>query len=175
MTREANRRDVIKYAAILAAGVGTATASSASGEPSGQQSSPPTGASEAGNPADALLARAKQGPEGFMLSEPVIVTLDSDRHRRTLWINPAYDENGRRVQVSVPTRSVRIFRADPTVDEVTRQGGVYWRFRDTAGTLELKASGADSLHPVAGGGPIVMLVRDMETVRIYTMTLDFRC
>ena len=168
MTNEVSRRDVIKFAAVLAVGAGAVTADAALG----QQASKPTETADAGIGRDNLLAQAKQSPESFMLSEPEILVLNTDGHGRDLVITSARDEEGNRIEVGVRSRSVRIFRADPAVDEFTSEGGVYWRFRDKPGKVKLKkVSGLAPLH----SGPIVMVVRDEETVRLYTMTLDFRC
>jgi hypothetical protein len=59
---------------------------------------------------------------------------------------------------------MRVFRADAGVDEFTRKGGLRWEFFDQKGDITLAVPGA-----------IVMAVREDDTVRCYTMTLDFRC
>lgn len=172
MTKEMSRRDVVKFAAALAVGAGTATVNSASAQPL----SKPADVTEAGERADDLLERAKQSPESFMLSEPEIIALDTDARSRELVITSAINEKGDQVNVRVRSRSVRIFRADPTVDEFTSQGGIYWRFREKSGKAKLKeSSGAELFNQLSRFGPIVMVVRDNETVRVYTMTPDLRC
>jgi len=169
---EVSRRDALKVAAGLAVGVGVGTAGSALG----QQSSKPADAPQPAKSADDSLARAKENPEGFMLSEPQVFTLETDGYSHDLVITSARNEKGDRVQVIVPSRSVRFFRADTTVDEFTRQGGLYWRFRDQPGKVKLKKTAeSTALNPVPGPGQLVMLVRDEETVRLYTMMLDLRC
>ncbi|HEY4311343.1 MAG TPA: hypothetical protein VGN12_17980 [Pirellulales bacterium] len=96
-----------------------------------------------------------------------------DEFSRDLVITSALDEEGNRTIVGARSHCVRIFRADPTVDEFTSQGGVYWRFHESAGKVKLKTlRGWDHLLP---SGSIVMLVRDDEVVRLYTMWPDFRC
>lgn len=110
-----------------------------------------------------------------MLGEPEILVLDTDQHSRDLVITSACDNEGKPVEVHVRSRSVRIFRANPTVDEFTSQGGVYWRFRDKTGKVTLKRTPGLDLRSKRHSGPIVMVVRDEETVRLYTMSLDIRC
>jgi hypothetical protein len=109
-----------------------------------------------------------------MLSTPQIFALDVDGSSRSLYFTSARDERGNRVEIRVPSRSVRIFRADPTVDEFTSRGGLYWRFRDRPGKVTLNKA-ADAFPKPDGVGEIVMVVRDEDTVRCYTMTPDLRC
>jgi hypothetical protein len=90
-------------------------------------------------------------------------------------ITSARDVQGNQVNVRVPSRCVRIFRADSTVDEFTAQGGLHWRFRNKPGKVKLPASNSSLGVQRPGEGPIVMLVRDEEIVRVYTMSLDLRC
>jgi hypothetical protein len=173
MSTEVSRRDVVKRATALAVGAGVATAGSALALQPGE---PAASAPGAGKKSDEVLARARQGPEGFMLSEPEIFALDTDGHSRDLVITSGRDEKGDPVEVHVPSRAVRIFRANPAVDEFTRQGGLHWRFRDKPGRVKLKTtSGADSFDAISRAGHIVMVVRDEDTVRVYTMTPDLRC
>lgn len=167
MANEMNRRDIVKFAAALA--VGAATADSVLG----QQASSAAGA---GRVEVDVLALAKSSPERFMLSEPEILTLDSDGHSRDLVITSARDENGNPTSVIVRSRSIRIFRADSTVDEFTSQGGVYWRFRDQPGKTKLKQTPSSNLfQSPSNPGLIVMVVREEEAVRMFTMTFDLRC
>ncbi|HEY1603392.1 MAG TPA: twin-arginine translocation signal domain-containing protein [Pirellulales bacterium] len=168
MTNDVSRRDAIKFAAVLAVGAGATTADLALG----QQADKPTETADVNTTRDAFLAQAKQYPESLMLGEPVILMLNTDKYSRDLLITSAVDEQGNKVEVGVRSRCVRIFRADPTVDEFTSQGGVYWRFRDFSGKVKLKTTpGWGHAH----SGAIVMVVREEETVRLYTMNLDLRC
>jgi hypothetical protein len=171
MTAEVTRRDAVKLAAALAVGAGLGTAGSALG----QQASKPADAAATTKPADAGLARAKQSPEGYMLSEPQVLTLDTDGASYDLIITSVRDETGNRVDVYVPSRSVRIFRADQNQDDFTRQGGLYWRFRDKPGKVMLKLLSPDMLTQLVPPGQLVMVVREDETVRLYTMFFDMRC
>jgi hypothetical protein len=168
MTNEVTRRDAIKFAAVLAVGTGATTADVALG----QQADTPTEAADAKVKRDEYLAQAKQYPESFMLGEPEILVLKADGRGYDLVVTSARDEEGRPAEVGIRSRCVRIFRADPTVDEFTKQGGLYWRFRDIPGKVMLKDnSGFDHLR----FGLIVMAVRDEQEIRLYTMTIDLRC
>ena len=154
---QVNRRTIVKYAAaaVLTGGVAKA------------QTQPTT------KPADALLAQAKLSPEGFMLSKPEVFTLETDAYSRDLLITSARDEQGNRVTVYVPSNCVRIFRADTGVDEFTRQGGLYWSFRDQPGKVKLPPQWQAWTGTAAG--QLVMVVREEETVRLYNMMVDLRC
>ncbi len=175
MTNKVSRRGAVKLAAALAVGTGMQSANPAFGQHSTEPADARTDAG-ANKTADDFLARAKQSPESFMLSEPEIFSLDTDKHSRTLVVTSARDEKGNQTNVYVRSRSVRIFRADPTVDEFTSQGGVYWRFRGKPGKVKLKMTAdSDLFNQSPRFGPLVMLVRDNETVRLYTMTPDLRC
>ena len=179
MTTEVSRRDIAKFAAALAVGVGMANATAALGQEAASGQEPKNSPEAAGvaKPADEPLAAAKRSPESYMLSEPAVFALDTDGHSRDLIITSARDERGNRVDVHEPSRSVRIFRADPTADEFASQGGLHWRFRDKPGTVKLNRS-APMLEPPAGqprSGELVMIVRDDQTVRCYTMGHDLRC
>jgi hypothetical protein len=171
MTAELTRRDAVRLAAAVAAGAGLGNVGSALS----QQTTKPADAAAATQPADAALARAKQSPEGYMLSEPQVLTLDTDSVSYDLIITSARDETGNRVDVYVPSRSLRIFRADQNQDEFTRQGGLYWRFRDKPGKVMLKLLSPDMLTQLVPPGQLVMVVREDETVRLYTMFFDMRC
>jgi hypothetical protein len=88
----------------------------------------------------------------------------SDGHSRDLVFTQALDKEGRRVTVHLKSGTMRVFRADAGVDEFTRKGGLRWEFFDQKGDITLAVPSA-----------IVMAVREDDTVRCYTMTLDFRC
>jgi hypothetical protein len=150
---EPSRRDVVKMAAGLAVGSGMAFGSPAAGQE-------PQGAGAR----DALLALALGNPQGFMLTGPATFRVEGDGASRDLIITSARDPQGRSTPVHVPSWSMRVIRADADVDEFTKQGGLYWRFRDKQGKLKLKSP-----------GEIVMVVREDNTVRCYLMTPDARC
>jgi len=165
---------LVKCAAGLAVGSGLATAGSAFA----QETDKPAGAAQAKS-ADESLAWARRSPQSFMLSAPQIFALDIDNYSRDLYITSARDEHGNPERVRVPSQSVRIFRADANLDEFTRQGGMHWHFRDKPGKVKLpKATGSEQVKLSAAQpvrGEKVMVVRDRETVRCYTMTPDERC
>jgi hypothetical protein len=113
-----------------------------------------------------------------MLSEPKLFALDVDGHSRDLYITSARDVDGKSVRVRVPSRSIRIFRADASVDEFTKKGGLHWVFRDKPGKVQLKVPTEKEWKPpvaAPGQGEIVMVVRDEDTVRCYAMSIDERC
>jgi hypothetical protein len=171
MTIEKSRRDVMKLAAALAVGTGLRGAKSTRGE----QPSKPASPADSGKKADDLLALANRSPEGFALSEPTIITLDAYKPGYDLIITSARDEQGNPTYVHVRSRCVRIFRAS-AVDEFTNDCGVYWTYRKEPGKVKLTTDpGLDAFNKSPGLGPIVMVVRDEESVRFYAMTLDFRC
>jgi hypothetical protein len=143
----------------------------------GEEPSKPADAPQAPKVVDQSLASAREAPEPFMLSEPEVFSLDGDGYSRDLFITSARDQDGKCVSVRVPSRSIRIFRADTAVDEFTKQGGLHWRFRDKDGQVKLTnpASGLDTQGSQLGWGPIVMVIREENTVRCYTMMFDLRC
>lgn len=156
-----SRREVVKLAAGLAVGAGVATGGLAAGQEPKKPADPPPAA----EPKDPLLAMAASSPQGFMLTGPETFQIKGDGASRDLIITSARDQDGKPTHVRVPSGSVRIFRADPDVDEFTRQGGLHWRFHDTRGRVKLKTP-----------GEIVMVVREWsDTVRCYIMTPDERC
>jgi hypothetical protein len=53
---------------------------------------------------------------------------------------------------------------DTSVDELTKRGGLRWEYFGQKGEIVLATPGA-----------IVMAVREEDTVRCYTMTVDLRC
>ena len=156
-----SRRQVIK----LAAGLGVAPAAAAAGPGEAQVPKQPDGRQQTRPGTDALLAQAMQDPQTFMLTGPVTFHLGAGHESYDLFITSARDVDRNRYLVHVPSRSIRIFRADAEMDSFTGQGGLYWRFRDRQGKVKL-----------ASPGEIVMVMRDGDdTVRCYIMTPDFRC
>lgn len=149
-----NRRDVVKFAATLAIGA-TGAVTAYSEEPKKQAV-----ATRENN----LLALAVASPQLFALGKPVTFQFKSDGRSRDLVFTQAIDEEGRRVSVHLKSGTMRVFRADAEVDEVTKKGGLRWEFFDQKGTITLPVPGA-----------IIMAIREDDTVRCYTMTLDFRC
>ena len=110
MTTDVSRRDIAKFAAAVAVGVGMANATAALGQEAASGQEPknsPEAAVVVAKPADEPLAAAKRSPESYMLSEPAVFALDTDGHSRDLIITSARDERGNRVDVHVPSRSVR--------------------------------------------------------------------
>jgi hypothetical protein len=98
------------------------------------------------------------------LAEQVTSRLDGPDEGHDLVITSATPD-ARGTLIYVPSRSMRIFRADAGVDEFTKQGGLYWRLGNTRGKTQFKQPGA-----------LVMVVRDGEgTVHWYSLEFDLRC
>jgi hypothetical protein len=115
-------------------------------------------------PVDKPLELALQSPSAFMFAEQVTSSLDGPGDGHDLVITSATPD-ARGTVIYLPSRSMRIFRADAGVDEFTKQGGLYWRFGNTIGKTQFK-------HP----GALVMVVRDGEgTVHWYSLEFDMRC
>lgn len=151
--RSVNRRDAVKLTAGLAVGAGALDGQVASGQQAEQLA------------ADPALEQALKNPQNFMFSEQVTFELEGDMRGFSLFITSARDPNGLSESVRVPPGSMRIFRAEADHDEFTRQGGMYWRIRDTEGKVQFKTP-----------GPLVMVVRDHDgTVRCYSLEIDLRC
>ena len=148
---DVSRRNAVRVAASLAVGAGVFGSKAAPGQ-------------EAKESADPLLDLAHKNPQMFMFSEQVAFRIEGDGHSRDLYMTSARDPQQGGV-VSVRAGSMRIFRADADRDAFTRQGGLYWRFRDTQGKAQFKQPGA-----------LVMVMRDFDdTVRCYSLVLDLRC
>jgi hypothetical protein len=114
---------------------------------------------------DQALEQALRHPESFMFREQVTFKLEGDGHSRDLYITSATSPEGKPQRVRVPSAAMRIFRADASVDEFTRKGGVYWEFFGNAGKFQLKDPGA-----------LVLIVREHDdTVRCYSLMHDLRC
>jgi hypothetical protein len=115
-------------------------------------------------PVDKPLELALQSPSAFMFAEQVTSRLDGPGEGHDLVITSATPD-ARGTLIYVPSRSMRIFRADAGVDEFTKRGGLYWRFGNTRGKTQFKQPGA-----------LVMVVRDGEgTVHWYSLEFDVRC
>ena len=115
--------------------------------------------------ADPKLAEASKNPQSFMFTEHVTFEIGGDGHSRDLAILSALAVDGQPTKVLVRPASVRIFRADSTKDDFTRQGGLYWSFRGKEGKVQFKQP-----------GQVIMVVRDLgNTVHCYTMDYDLRC
>lgn len=154
---DVNRRDAVKMAAglaIFAVGLGT---QNVQGEQSALPAAPPT--------TDSELKSAQAGPEIFMFEEQVTFKIDGDGRSRPLYFTSARDERGETAIIQVPSSSLRIFRADAGRDAFTRQGGIYWKYREADGKIQFKKPGA-----------LVLVVRDADdTVRCYSLAYDLRC
>jgi hypothetical protein len=163
-----NRREAVKWAVGAAACAGGLAGRAAGGDEK------PVGGGQPGiapqqvtsqRPTDAALEQALRSPSTFMFREQVTFKLEGDRHSRDLYITSARNPEGKPERVRVPSASMRIFRADSSVDEFTREGGVYWQFFGKEGKFQLKDPGA-----------IVLIVRDHDdTVRCYSLIHDVRC
>lgn len=157
-----NRREVVKLAAGLAIGAGVALPGAAA-----ELSWEDLAVAAPADPKalDEQLASAIRSPSTYMFSEQVNVKLVGDGHSRELVITSTRNVEQKSVKVYIRSGTMRIFRADPNVDEFTRQGGVYWHFNGQDGKVQFKRPGA-----------IVMVVRDADDqVRFYTLQHDLRC
>lgn len=158
---ELNRREAVKLAAGLAACGGALVA----GEARGNDKLAGDAKLSAASPEDSALEQAVRNPAAFMFREQVMFKLEGDGHSRDLYITSAKDADGKPLRVRVPSAAVRIFRADASVDDFTRNGGVYWQFFGKKGKFQLKDPGA-----------LVMIVREHDdTVRCYSLIHDMRC
>jgi hypothetical protein len=171
---ELTRREVVRRASGVAIG-STLAGSAALASDSIKANVAPQPAAK---PVDPLLANSR--PEVFMLSEPQVFRLEGDGHSRDLIITSARDADGNRTKVRVPSSALRIFRIDASVDDFTRNGGFYWQFFGKAGKTQMKTRAEGGLDVLNGDartmGDLVMVIREgHDTVRCYTMTLDFRC
>ena len=117
-------------------------------------------------PVDTGLENALQHPSHYMFGEQVTFkTSVTEPHTFDLIISSANDPLYGGKGVTVRPGTMRIFRADASVDDFTKKGGFYWKCGKTEGKAEFKTPGS-----------IIMVVRDMDgTVRCYTMVPDYRC
>lgn len=150
-----SRREAVGVVAALGVGVGIGCPEVMAGEK--------TKGSEV-KPVDSMLFSANRDPQAFMFVEQVTFQIETDGASRDLFITSALDQQGKSVQVRVPSRSMRIFRADASKDAFTQKGGIYWSFRKSEGKIQFKEVGA-----------VVMVVREDNTVRCYTLDHDVRC
>lgn len=157
---EVSRRDAVKLAAGLAVGTSGVLASVALG----QEARKPVDRQPPKPPADRELELALKSPDAFMFAEHVTAKIDVTGPSRALVITSAAAD-ARGTLASVPSRSMRIFRADAGVDEFTKQGGLYWRHGDHKGKTQFKKPGA-----------LVLVLRDEGgTVHWYSLMGDERC
>lgn len=148
--RDLSRRDAVMQAAGLVLGAGVIASHGAAAE-------------ETKTTGDALELCA-QDLSALMFIERVTSKIGDHGDGRDLVITSALSA-GRRTSISVRSRSVRIFRPDPDVDEFTKQGGLYWEFGEIQGKTQLKMPHV-----------MVMVVRDADgTVQWYPLSIDFRC
>lgn len=154
---DVNRRDAVKLAAGLAVGaVGLAPRDARADQ------AQPVAAKASVDP---MLESAQSNSQIFMFREQVTFRIEGDGRSRTLAFTSARDTQGKATHIHVPSAAMRIFRADAGLDEFTRQGGIYWKFRETEGKIQFKQPGA-----------LVMVVRDHDdTVRCYALDYDLRC
>lgn len=121
-------------------------------------------------PVDNMLVSAKSSPLKFMLSDPVVFKIEGGSAGRVLVITSALDEHGKPAPVYLRSSQMEVFRADAGVDEFTKDGGLYWRFGDKSGKVQLPKSHYLPL------GAIVLVVRENgDTARCYVMDIDYRC
>ena len=155
---EINRRDAVKLAAGLAGGAGALIQQAGADEKPGVEGVQPLPTN------DAALAQALTDPWRFMFSEQVTFKLEGDGSHE-LTITSAKDAEGKPARIFVRSACLRVFRADAAVDAFTREGGVYWQFDKRLGTFKFKEPGA-----------LILIVREHDdTVRCYSLAIDFRC
>lgn len=155
-----DRRDAVKWAAGLAIGSGIAATPHLVA--ADDTNTPPVAAP---TDQDEWLVQVRSDVQRVQLGKPVTLQLAQGGRGHDLVITSARDENGKAVKYRVRLSSVRIIRADRTVDAFTRAGGLYWTHNGQSGQVQLDTPGA-----------VVMIVREHdETVRFYTALPDFRC
>jgi len=116
--------------------------------------------------ADLMLEQALSDPSIFMFGETASSKTDPNAPRGfDLVITSARNVKGEREIVHVRPGTMRIFRADDTVDEFTKQGGWYWKCGDQKGKTQFKEAGA-----------LILVVRLQDgTVQWYSLQVDLRC
>lgn len=155
-----SRRNLVRLAAGLAVGAGVVTPAMTSADEFGQLLNFGDGVVE-----DKQLESVIKNPSHYMFGEQAVVKLEGDRHSRDLIITSARDVSNQSSKVYVRSGTMRIFRANPDVDDFTKQGGFYYTFNGKQGQVQFK-------HP----GQIVMVVRDHnDNAWFYTMVFDLRC
>lgn len=151
---ELQRRDAIRVVAGLAIGA-VAVTRPGRGDTKGEPAKPEK---------DDILEAARRNPQNFMFTEKVSFLLETDGASRELDITSALDVDRKLTKLRVPSNSMRVFRADTSRDDFTRQGGVYWSFRGQEGKVQFKQPGA-----------IILMIREDEVVRCYALESDWRC
>ena len=113
---------------------------------------------------DKTLESALRNPSGFMFLEQV--AFKKPHPKGNLFFTSAYGKPERdSTEVELRPGTMRIFRAIADQDAFTRQGGVYWKNRNTTGKIQFK-------HP----GALILAVCEMDgTVNCYSMMNDLRC
>jgi hypothetical protein len=150
-----NRRNAVKLATLLAVGGGQASMQGLAAEELKSGDLPGV---------DSALERALENPSRYMFNELPVFELVSDGHSRDLYFTSARDVQGQKIKVAVPSMCTRFFRADTSPEAFTQQGGVYWSFGKTDGKIQFQQPGA-----------LVMVVREQNTVRCYSLMPDLRC
>lgn len=114
---------------------------------------------------DEALLNAIRYPLSYMFTEQIELKLEGDRSSREVVITSALNERRQKTKHYIRPGTMRVFRADPYVDDFTREGGLYWRYNRKDGQVKFKKP-----------GQVVLVVRDNEqNVRFYTLMLDLRC
>ncbi len=159
-----SRRQAVKLAGLVV-GAGALVGRAAGGDEKPAAGGQPAIAQQGLPLNDQALEQAMRHPSSFMFREQVTFKLEGDRHSRDMYITSARSHEGKRERVRVPSAAMRIFRADASVDDFTRRGGVYWQFFGKEGKIQFKDPGA-----------IVLIVRERDdTVRCYSLEHDLRC
>lgn len=128
-------------------------------------------------PADRMLDRAirTDGLGGLMFGAHAVSRI----HPHTgLVITSARDAEGRQTKLFVKSGTVRVFRADASLDDFTRNGGWYWRSGDADGKTAFEPrptdDGLSDTPPKAG--PLVLVIYHPDgTIDWYSLHYDMRC
>jgi hypothetical protein len=124
-----------------------------------------------GRPGDPMLERALEGKASLMFVEHVTSKTDGG----DLVITSARDVDGKPQTIRMRSGYTRIFRADASRDEFTREGGWYWRSGDVEGRAKGERGGGLVNLP-EGMGPLIRVVyQNDDTVHWYLLGYDFRC
>jgi hypothetical protein len=112
---------------------------------------------------DQMLKQAQDhGPGAFMFQEQTTSQCDA---KRDLIITSAQGVQQKPEPLTVRPGTMRVFRANSSLDEFTQQGGWYWRCSNVEGRSQFKQPGA-----------LILVVYQLDgTIHWYSLAIDFRC
>lgn len=128
-------------------------------------------------PADPMLdcAIRTDGLGGLMFGAHAV----SKIHPHTeLVVTSARDAEGRPTKLFIKSGTVRVFRADASLDDFTAKGGWYWYSRDAQGQTAFEPRpGDDGLSDTPPkAGPLVLVIYHPDgTIDWYSLHYDMRC